>query len=197
MGEGGALVTSNPKIFELARSMRNQGRDEKLKTKGLKKGSYRSWLQHVRLGYNYRISDINCTLGIAQLRRLREIMKKRERVFQMYARRLRGIPGIKLPYRAPGVRVSQFVYVIQLEDVYTKRDRDSIIEKLAKQGVQASNYFPCIHLQPFYRQSFGYREGSFPVAEHVSERTIALPFYNTLSSRDVDFVAKTLRGILS
>jgi len=184
-GEGGVIVTNNEKMAKLCRSMRNQGR-----------GEGDDWLQHERLGYNYRISDINCALGIAQLERLDEILEKRETVAQMYNERLKDMEGAKIPYVAPQVKMSWFVYVMQLDDNYTKEDRNGILQKLKEKGIGCSNYFPPIHLQPFYREIFGYREGDFPVTEKVSKSTIALPFYNNLTEEQIDYVYQNLKEIL-
>ncbi len=184
-GEGGVIVTSDEKMARLCRSMRNQGRSE---------GD--SWLQHERLGYNYRISDINCALGIAQLERLDEILEKREKVAQMYNERLKDLEDVKIPYVAPQVKMSWFVYVIRLHDSYTKEDRDAILQKLKEKGIGCNNYFPPIHLQPFYRELFEYREGDFPVTEKVSKSTIALPFYNNLAEEQIDYVCRSLKEIL-
>ena len=184
-GEGGVVVTSEEKIARLCRSMRNQGRSE---------GD--GWLQHERLGYNYRISDINCALGIAQLERLDEILGRREKVAQMYNQRLKGLEGVKIPYVSPSVKMSWFVYVVRLDDYYTLEDRERVLEELKKRGIGCSNYFPPIHLQPFYRKMFGYEEGDFPVTEKVSESTIALPFYNNLRKEEIDYVCQRLEEIL-
>jgi len=183
-GEGGVIVTNDEKIVKLCKSMRNQGRSE---------GD--SWLQHERLGYNYRISDINCALGIAQLERLDEILEKRERVAQMYNERLKDMEGVKIPYVSSYVEMSWFVYVVRLDD-YGQKHRDRTLEELKKKGIGCSNYFPPIHLQPFYRRMFGYKEGDFPITEKVSKSTIALPFYNNLTEEQIDYVCQNLREIL-
>lgn len=184
-GEGGVVLTDNEEIARFCRSVRNQGR-----------GEGDEWLQHERLGYNYRLSDINCALGIAQLERLEEILKKRERVAQMYNERLQHIKGVRIPYVAPHVKISWFVYVIRLSEDYTQTDRDRILKELRAHGIGCSNYFSPIHLQPFYRELFGYKPGDFPVTESVAARTIALPFYNNLSEDQIDYVVTTLRTLL-
>lgn len=184
-GEGGVIVTSNEKIARFCRSMRNQGRTE---------GD--GWLQHERLGYNYRISDINCALGIAQLERLDEILERREKVARIYNEKLKDLEGVKIPYVAPQVRMSWFVYVVRLEDRYGQEDRDRVLRKLKKRGIGCSNYFPPIHLQPFYRKMFDYEEGDFPITERISKSTIALPFYNNLTEKEVDYVCEALKRIL-
>ena len=167
--------------------MRNQGRD-----------SAGGWLSHVRLGYNYRISDINCALGIAQMERIEEILAKRAKVADIYNSKLAGLEDIDLPKIDPDIKMSWFVYVVQLKSSFTRRQRDRILTGLRSKGVECSNYFPPIHLQPFYRDMFGYKEGDFPVTESVSGRTIALPFYNNLTEQQIDDVVRVLeREILS
>jgi perosamine synthetase len=183
-GEGGVVLTGDDTIAQLCRSMRNQGRAE---------GD--GWLQHSRLGYNYRLSDINCALGIAQLERIEEIIKARARVARLYNKRLGELNQVSVPRIAPGVKMSYFVYVIRLSDNYTRGDRDRILRELRARGVGCSDYFTPIHLQPFYRE-LGYREGDFPVTEMVAARTIALPFYNQLTQEEIDYIVKQLKELL-
>ncbi len=178
-GEGGMIVTNDKKIAQLCKSYRNQGRD-KMKKEW-------NWLFHPRIGYNYRLSDINCALGIAQLSRIKEIIKKRNKVAQLYNKKLKDIPGIEIPYIDPKVKMSWFVYVIKVQ-----KNRDKILKELKKKGIGCSNYFSPIHLQPCYN----YKKGSFPVTEDISKRTIALPFYNNLKEKEINYVVKTLKNIL-
>ena len=184
-GEGGMIVTDDENIYKLCRSMRNQGRSED-----------GDWLQHERLGYNYRISDINCALGIAQLERIDEILAKREEVARLYNERLRVFEELIIPEFEEGKKISWFVYVVRLIDKYSRRDRDLILAKLKEARIGCSNYFTPIHLQPFYRKMFGYKKGDFPVAEKVSERTIALPFYNNLKEEQIVYVCENLKKII-
>ncbi|MCU0641471.1 MAG: DegT/DnrJ/EryC1/StrS family aminotransferase [Candidatus Margulisbacteria bacterium] len=185
-GEGGVIVTNDKKISQLCKSMRNQGRDENA-----------GWLQHQRLGYNYRLSDINCALGIAQMRRLDEILDKRERVAGMYHDRLRSLKGIELPPRSTDrIKRSWFVYVVKLSAGYKLKDRDFILKGLRRKGIGCNDYFSPIHLQPFYVEMFGFKKGDFPVTETVSQRTIALPFYNNLKAEQAGYVADTLKDLL-
>ncbi len=182
-GEGGVIVTDNGKIARACSIMRNQGRESR-------------WLQHPHLGFNYRISDINCALGIAQLERLHEILDRRERVAQMYHERLKGLNSLSVLGSSPTVKRSWFVYVVILDGEFTREDRDRIISELGNKGIQSNDYFVPIHLQPFYRKMFGYKRGDFPVAESISDRTIALPFYNNLGEREIDYVCEHLVGEL-
>lgn len=185
-GEGGMIVTDDKEVAYLCRSMRNQGR-----------GENNEWLQHERLGYNYRMSDINCALGIAQLDRIGELLEKRAKVAKMYNERLKEGPDLEVPYSSPNVRRSWFVYVVRLHEDYSRTDRDRILQELKGKGIGCSNYFTPIHLQPFYVEMFGFKKGDFPITESVSERTIALPFYNNLREKEVEYVVENLIDILN
>ncbi len=187
-GEGGIIVTNREDIAQLATSMRNQGRDEGM-----------GWLAHSRLGFNYRISDINCALGVVQMERIDEILSAREAVAEKYNKLIsQEIPEI-IPLCSPpeGTTRSWFVYVVQLPDEFSAEQRDEIIKHLRSIGIWCNNYFPPIHLQPFYINEFGYKKGDFPVTENVSERTIALPFYNRLADEDIKIVVKELKKELT
>ena len=184
-GEGGMIVTDDDTIAGLCRSMRNQGRGEDA-----------GWLAHQRLGFNYRLSDINCAIGLAQLERIDEILWKRERVATSYNAKLGNLPEVTVPISSPDVKRSWFVYVIRLDDRYSLEDRDAILQKMGALGIGCSNYFTPIHLQPFYTNTFAYKKGDFPVTESISERTIALPFYNNLSEQNIQFVVENLNKII-
>ena len=169
-GEGGMILTNNKKIANLCQSMANQGRE-------IKNGK---WLNHIRLGYNYRLDEMSSAMGIAQLKRIKEIVKKRNAVANLYAKKIKDILEIEVPFVAENCRLSWFVYVVKLSGKFAGKKRDKIIQEMAREGIQCSNYFQPIHLQPFYKKEFGYKEGNFPIAENVSKRTLALPFYNNL-----------------
>jgi perosamine synthetase len=178
-GEGGMVVTSRPEWAALLRSLRNQGR-----------GESDEWLSHVRLGYNYRIDEMSAALGVAQLRRLEDLLSRRERVANWYGERLSDLSEVTLPQpAAEQERLSWFVYVIQLHDSV---DRQAVRAALADAGIDSRPYFIPIHLQPFYRQRFGFREGDFPVTESVAGRTLALPFFATMTEAEVDYVCEHL-----
>jgi perosamine synthetase len=179
-GEGGALVTDSGELAALARSMRNQGRS-----------AGGAWLAHERLGYNYRLSEINCALGVAQMHRLEDMLRRRAEVAEGYRAALSAIDEIELPYAAPDVEMSWFVYVVRLRAGFGQAQRDAVLASLRAKGIGCSNYFAPIHLQPFYR-AMGWRPGDFPVTESVGERTIALPFFNALSRRQIEAVAEAL-----
>ena len=177
-GEGGMIVTDEDRIADLCKSLRNQGRD----------GG--GWLAHKRLGYNYRIADINCALGIAQLERIEEILKKREVIAQRYNDLLKDF--VEIPVNIDEAKRSWFVYVLCLPEHFSEQERDKIIEQLLDRGIGCNKYFPPIHLQPFYRLSFKNDVDEFEITENISKRTIALPFYANLHNEDILFVAENL-----
>jgi perosamine synthetase len=182
-GEGGMITAADQSVLERARSERNQGR-----------GADMSWLAHDRLGFNYRLSDLSAAIGVGQLERADRIMAERSRVASMYRERLDGMEALRLPGEDDGSgRRSWFVYVVELAG---EVDRDSVIERLSKHGIAAKAYLPCIHLQPFYRERFGFEGGEFPVAERASSRSLALPFFTTMTERQVERVCDVLAQAL-
>ncbi|MCC6952358.1 MAG: DegT/DnrJ/EryC1/StrS family aminotransferase [Phycisphaerales bacterium] len=189
-GEGGMIVTDDQRLAEMCRSLRNQGRALGWGSAGGTPTG--SWLKHERLGYNFRLSELNAALGVAQMRRLDEILERRMRVARMYVSRLAGHPHLVLPTVDPDSVMSWFVFVVRLAPRYTGDERDRVIAGLRRHEIGAGDYFPCIHLQPFYRELCGTGPGMFPIAESVSQRTIALPFYNSLTERECDDVCKAL-----
>jgi perosamine synthetase len=183
-GEGGILVTNNKELAVLAKSLRNQGRD-----------TGAGWLQHARLGYNYRISDINCVLGIAQLQRIDEILTKRRKVKEIYDTKFKDLfeKEILIPQEVPGDCFhSPFVYVLRMADRFDKTHRENLLNYLREKGISCSNYFTPIHLQPHY-QALGWKYGDMPVTEKVSERTIALPFFNNLQEDQITTITSTVK----
>lgn len=183
-GEGGAIVTDDGGLAAAARILRNQGRT-----------ADRRFMVHERLGYNYRLPDILCALLSSQLARLPEIVERRARVAALYNDRLEGLP-LRLPTAWRNEGVSWFVYVVELPERAPAQAKERVIADLAEHGVAAGAYFTPIHLQPFYRSAFGYREGTFPRAEYVGARTIALPFSTRLQGADVEHVCRALRSAL-
>ncbi|MEM1184539.1 MAG: DegT/DnrJ/EryC1/StrS family aminotransferase [Planctomycetota bacterium] len=193
-GEGGMIVTDDERLAEVCRSLRNQGRGS-ANAPGAERGAG-AWLKHERMGYNFRLSEINAAMGVAQMIRLDELLKKRSIVAKSYLRRLAGTPTLVLPTVDRESEMSWFVFVPRLEAGYVREERDRIIQGMRNHEVGAADYFPCIHLQPAYRD-FGFGEGSYPIAESVSQRTIALPFFGGLTERDVDLVSQTLELMLA
>ena len=180
-GEGGMILTNRDDVAALCRSMRNQGRDEG-----------QGWLEHARLGFNYRLSEIHCALGLAQLSRIDDLLAKRAAVAELYREQLSHHDDFFLPVGPRQGRLSWFVYVVRLADRFTRADRDRILLALRENGIGCNSYFAPIHLQPFYIEQFGFKPGDFPVTEHISERTIALPFFTTMTADQVAQVADCL-----
>jgi len=184
-GEGGMILTDDQRLAETCYSLRSQGR-----------GKGGGWLAHERLGYNYRLSDINCALGIVQLSRIEEFVEKRAKVAQMYSALLAGESRIRVPSAPADARMSWFVYVIHLDHRYTNAQRDALIHKMLGRGIQVSNYFPPAHLQPFMVEKFGLKEGDYPVTDAVCKRTMALPFHNNLTMDEAKLVCAELKAAL-
>jgi perosamine synthetase len=184
-GEGGIVVTDRDDIAALCRSLRNQGRDD---------GT--DWMVPSRLGYSYRIAELNCALGLAQMQRIDEILAARSRVASWYAELLADVEGVRAPYQPEGTETSWFVYVVRLTASPSRECAHAVRDKLRAQGIACSNYFFPIHLLPHYREQFGFGEGDFPITERVSAQTLALPFHNQLRREDVARVVATLRGAL-
>lgn len=177
--EGGIIVTDNKEIYEITRSLRSQGRA----VTGF-------WLHHDRLGYNYRMSELQAALGCVQMDRLDEIIKKRQNVAHMYNKVLSRINGVTIPYIDPKVtNMSWFVYVIQLDK---NIDRDKVMEYLKKNEIGCRPYFTPIHIQPYMVKMFGYKEEDFPITADIGRRSIALPFFNDLSLDKIEYVAEVL-----
>jgi perosamine synthetase len=185
-GEGGLVVTNNKHIAEKCQSMRNQGRNPHAGKENIIS----------TLGYNYRLSDINCALGSAQMERLEVILENRRKVAEHYTNQLKVIKGIHVPQVAHDVKLSWFVYVIRLDSQYGIQERDYIITQLAKQNIACGKYFPSIHLQPVFVKQYGYKRGDYPVSEHISDRTIALPFFNNLKKHEIELVVNKLQNII-
>ncbi len=184
-GEGGMILTDDDRLADLCVSLRNQGR-----------GAGGDWLAHERLGYNFRLSDINSALGIVQLSRIDEIKARRRQVAGWYQEMLADEDRLIVPREATGCEMNWFVFVVQLAERFGIEQRDRILSEMSRQGIQVSNYFPPVHLQPFIAERYGYRAGDFPVAESVSGRTIALPFHNRLTQDETAIVCGTLKAIL-
>jgi perosamine synthetase len=185
-GEGGMVTLADAGLKERIDSERNQGRAPDM-----------GWLDHDRLGFNYRLSDIACALGIAQLQRLEQMLAERARVAALYREALADIAsspegeGLLLPCEdRAGDKRGWFVFVVQLPRGV---DRDETVRTLAAAGIQSKPYLPAIHLMSFYRERFGHREGEFPVCEDVAARSLALPFFVAMEVGQVERVALELR----
>jgi len=178
-GEGAMIVTDDEEWANLFRSLRNQGRDK-----------FDGWLNHSRLGYNYRMSELNAAVGVVQIKRLNELLQKRAAVAAEYNKMISAINGVASLTIAPTTtRMSWFVYVIRIApDI----DRDLIINLLAEKGIPSRPYFSPIHLQPFYRKMFGFKPGDFPLSEAAGSSIIALPFHANMKKDEIEVVCSAL-----
>jgi len=184
-GEGGMILTNDDDLADMCVSLRNQGRDKDT-----------NWLSHIRLGYNFRLSDINCALGIAQLSRIEQIKAKRQQVAKWYQEMLAADDRLIVPVEPDDCDINWFVFVVRLTDKFSAQQRDKILGAMKNRNIEVGNYFPPVHLQPFMVEQFEYKPGDFPIAESVCDRTIALPFYNNLPKEKIAIVCKTLKEVL-
>jgi perosamine synthetase len=182
-GEGGMVTTHSESEWRLLRSLRNQGRADS-----------GGWLEHARLGFNYRIDDIRAAIGVGQLEKLDAILAARSAVAARYTELLGAIPGLELPLADDDEHErSWFVYVVTLP---AGTDRERVIASLSDRGIQTARYLPCVHLQSYMQERFGYRAGLCPVAEDFATRTLALPFHARLDVDDQAYVAEALASAL-
>jgi perosamine synthetase len=184
-GEGGCITTDDADLARVCRSLRNQGRADDGR------------MEHVRLGYNYRLDEMSAALGCAQLERLDSILERRATVASMYDEALAPLADdLVRPQTPSNATRSWFVYVVRLRDPFADAARDHLLDHLQEAGIGCAPYFPAIHLQPYYRERFGYAPGDFPVCERVSARTLALPFFGAMTREDVDRVAAAVQDAL-
>jgi len=186
-GEGGAVLTHDSHLAARIRALRNQGRYPT-----------GDWLQHAELGYNYRLSEMACALGIVQLNRLPAILAQRAEVARRYDDSLSPIEGIvRPPLHLPSRTISWFVYVIRLAESFSFSERDNILESLQQHGIGCARYFAPIHRQPAYAQFPGALQAHLPVTEAIAQRTLALPFFNRLSLADTEEVVAALMSAIA
>jgi perosamine synthetase len=179
-GEGGMIITNNDEAADFMRALRNQGR-----------APGDTWLQHTHLGYNYRMDEMSAALGVAQIKRLGELLPKREQVAAWYERGLASIPGVEVPAVEPfATRTSWFVYVIRFDP---KIDRDRAAEQLKARGIPVRPYFVPIHIQPYVVERCGYRADDFPVTMDLGQRGLALPFSGVMTEEQVEMVCAAIR----
>jgi dTDP-4-amino-4,6-dideoxygalactose transaminase len=182
-GEGGVVIASDDKAADFMRALRNQGR-----------APGDTWLSHTYLGYNYRLDEMSAAMGAEQMKRLDELLSKREQVAGWYAERLSEIPGLELPHIASSTtRMSWFVYVIRLD---AKIDRADFAKRLEARGVPVRPYFVPIHTQPYMVERFSWRDGDFPVTEDLGRRGLAVPFSGVMTEEQVEYVCQSIRAEL-
>jgi perosamine synthetase len=185
-GEGGVVTTHSEEEWQLLRSLRNQGR------------SYDGgggWFHHVRVGLNYRWTDIQAAIGLAQLEKLDRILELRGAAAARYGELLEGVDGVEIPWAGDvDHKRSWFVYVVKLD---AGIDRGAVMDALRREGVATAEYVPCIHLQPYMRERYGFGPGLCPVAEEVASRTLALPFFTQIDAADQHRVVDVLSAAVA
>ncbi len=178
-GEGAVLITNDEEWYYLFRSLRNQGRDR-----------FDEWLNHSRLGYNYRMTEMNAAVGVVQMGRLDELLGRRQAVAEMYGKALAKIDGVTPLTIVPNTtRMSWFIYVVKFEQ---NINRNRVLSILSENGIPTRPYFSPIHLQPFYQKRFGYKEGDFPISENAGRSSLALPFFTTMKQEEINTVCESL-----
>ncbi len=179
-GEGGMIVTNKKGIYRMCLSMRNQGRSSDMQ-----------WLEHERLGFNYRMDEMSAALGVTQLGRIHYILRERARIAQLYEKNLRPFQDyVIVPQTLKNNTRSWFVYTVRLKGNVSHRN--AIIQRIGKMGISTKPYLPSIHLSEFYRKTFRYKSNMFPVSELVSASSIALPFYIGLTNSDIRYIVSKL-----
>lgn len=181
-GEGGMIVTNDDTIAALSKSHKNQGRDSM------------AWLGHSRIGYNYRLDEMSCALGVAQLKKINKLLSMREAVAMKYIKKLEGNKDIILPSVAKFNKESWFVFVIRLKETI---DRENVINLLKEKDIATNIYFPAIHLTEFYKRDHGFKEGHLPITESISKQTLALPFFAELTQTEINYVCKNLEEAIT
>jgi dTDP-4-amino-4,6-dideoxygalactose transaminase len=181
-GEGGMIVTDDTLIAGRCRSLRNQGRAD---------GG--GWLLHAHMGFNYRLSELHCALGLAQLERADELLSKRDRVAHLYSEALAGVPEIDLPCEMPDAKRSWFTYVIQLRGQHFAAHRNDLMAALHARGTDCRPYFPAIHLQPYFRDIESAGQGALPHTESAADSCLALPFFPSVTAAQVEEVCGAVR----
>jgi len=184
--EGGMIVTDDAQLASVCGSLRNQGRSEDSQ-----------WLTHTRLGFNYRLSDLHCALGLAQLERIEEMLAARGAVAARYARELAGISGIALPVELAWCKRSWFAYVIQLQGVARKPARDRLMNGLRERGIACQAYFPPIHRQPYFREAGVGMEHALPHTENAADACLALPMFSQMSAGQVSEVCGVIGELMA
>ncbi|MFJ9497465.1 DegT/DnrJ/EryC1/StrS family aminotransferase [Brevibacillus centrosporus] len=174
-GEGGILLTNQEDLFRKASSLRNQGRDLESE-----------WLDHPVIGYNYRMSDLQAAVGVAQMERLQELLLKREVAAKRYIRLIEEYnPPVSIPNISPDCKMSWFIFAVILPEC---TNRKLVMDRLKEKGIQTKPYFPSIHLQTSYISRYGFKPGDYPNSEKMSERTLAIPFFTDLTPEEQEYV---------
>jgi UDP-4-amino-4,6-dideoxy-N-acetyl-beta-L-altrosamine transaminase len=193
-GEGGVVLTNDPELYERLLLLRNHGMT---KDPALLSRTGEPWYYEMQaLGYNYRITDLQCALGISQLEKLDKFVERRREIAEIYNEALKDIKGVTVPFEKEGKRSSYHLYPVLIDFKGLKKTRTQVMTELRDKGVGTQVHYIPVHLQPYYRENLGYKEGDLPVAEGYYEKTLSLPMYPKMSREDIDFVIGALGSVL-
>jgi perosamine synthetase len=192
-GEGGMVTTDNPEFTSRLRMLRNHG----ILSNARQRQHEGEWYyEMLALGYNYRITDIGCALGLSQLRKLDANVTRRREIATRYTAAFREIPGIKPPAARPDVESAWHLYPIRLDLQRLRADRAEIFRALRAEGIGVNVHYIPVHLHPYYRRRFGYSGGEYPIAEEAYERLISLPIFHGMSNQDVEDVIEAVTKVV-
>ena len=186
--EGGMLVTNDKRIADMAKSLRNQG---------MAAGTH--WGEYDKLGYNYHLSDIHSALGLSQLRRMNVFIQRQKEIMRQYTKQFghfANTKGVRTLVEVKNIFSVPFACIIHLPKKFGRKERDLLVARLALHKISARSYLPAIHLTTFYRKTLGYKRGDFPVTEYFADRGLALPFYHSLSPKDIAYIVRSINNIL-
>ena len=192
-GEGGAITTNNPELYEKLSLLRTHGITKDPTRLHQNPGPWYYEMQD--LGYNYRLTDMQAALGVTQLSRLEEFKKRRRAIVEWYNRTFSGIDWITIPKERNGVDSCFHLYVVKIDFSFLKMDRKAVIEILHKQGIGTQVHYIPVHLQPYYTQRYGYKEGDFPAAEKYYAWALSLPLYPAMHDKDVERVIEAIKAL--
>ena len=189
-GEGGMVLTNNKKFYEKLKIFRQHG-----VVKKPKKGKW--YYEIEKPGYNYRLTDFQCALGLSQLKKIDKFIKRRREIVVRYNKAFKNIKEIIIPTERDYVKSAYHIYIIQLVLDKLKVNRRRIFEKLQKEGLGVQIHYIPLHFQPFYKKEFGYKKGDFPVAEKYYQRAITIPLFPKMTDKEVNRVIKTVKKVIN
>lgn len=193
-GEGGMVTTNDPDLAARLRMFRNHGLD----SDGYQRANEGQWHYQMKfLGYNYRLTDISCALGLSQLSRLEENVQRRRAIAQRYETGLQGIPGVNTPVVREEANSAWHLYVIRPGLDLLRGDRDKVVAALRAEGIGANVHYLPVHLHRYYRDRFGYKEGDYPVSEEIYKEIVSLPMFHGMTDQDVDDVIEAVHRVLT
>ena len=193
-GEGGMVTTNRADFAEMLRSFRNHGLSSDARQRQAS-GNWRT--EMTLLGFNYRLTDVACALGLSQLRKLDANLARRAEIAARYTEAFRNLPGVRPPSVREGVRSAWHLYPIRVDASALLADRDQVLRALRSENIGANVHYVPVHLHPYYRDRFGYQGGEYPVTEHAYEQLISLPMFHGMSDQDVEDVIAAVRKVMA